>query len=65
MRNTLIDAIAGVMPDLPTDVDLRMRVSAAISSVIETQITDAFVETPFGKGVRDALAESQSKFLGE
>ena len=65
LRDTLIDAIASVMPDLPSDVDLRMRVSAYIANIIETEITEEFVETPFGKGVRDALAESQLKFLGE
>ena len=66
VRNALIRVITGLQPDLPNEVDLRIRVSGAIENVIAEFFTaPRIIETPFGQGVRDALAESKSEFFSE
>ena len=66
IRDVLINTIAGLQSDLPNEIDLRIRVSNGIDSVVADFLEPPrVVETPFGQGARDALLESKSKFFGE
>jgi hypothetical protein len=65
VRDVLIDALVGNMPDITADIELRVLLRDSFTRIATDDLTVRVVETPFGKGVQDALAESGLKFLDE
>ena len=65
VRDGLIDALAGTMPGIVADIELRVLLQGEITRILTDEIPPRVVQTPRGKGIKDALAETSSKFLGD